>query len=240
MRSSDELHLVEALTVLGRQGQLAQALLISVGSERGAVIRDRLARVLLCEQTGEDGCLCRSCQTALDGHPDFIELLPEPRTISKDSVRQAVATLGAGPLWSKAKVIVFNPADTLGREAESYLLKHLEEPPTYAYYLLLTETPDALLGTVRSRCQHWRLGEPESSPPGDIDVAMTMKQESLTPERIIAACYWVRSQYLQTAAPVWLTVWEALQEACAQLEANGNEDLVRARILSVWPYGKSL
>lgn len=37
-------------------------------------------------------------------------------------------------------------------EAQNALLKILEEPPEYAVFLLLTDNPNKMLPTIRSRC----------------------------------------------------------------------------------------
>ena len=41
--------------------------------------------------------------------------------------------------------------------AQNALLKELEEPPGYAFFILAAEQPDALLQTVRSRCTKFAL-----------------------------------------------------------------------------------
>lgn len=237
MKSSSS-GMLEELLAARLGGQAAQALLISVDAGQEADVRRQLVRAFLCEKDGAPDCMCRSCTTAADSHPDFIELVPEPRTISRDAVRQAVLTLAVGPLWSSSKLICVNPADRLGREAESYLLKHLEEPPVYAQYLLLTRSPDAIIPTIRSRCQHWRLGRTGSSEAPDHDITAALKGEPLTPERAIEAAYWAKDQYRRTGRAEWLAAWDTLQLVCQQLEANGNEELARARILRVWPLAR--
>src|SRR5699024_8533924 len=44
--------------------------------------------------------------------------------------------------------------------AQNALLKELEEPPAYAFFILTAEQPDALLQTVRSRCTKFALEPP--------------------------------------------------------------------------------
>ena len=43
-------------------------------------------------------------------------------------------------------------------EAQDALLKTLEEPPPASVFVLITDRPDVLLPTVRSRCQRLRFG----------------------------------------------------------------------------------
>ena len=47
--------------------------------------------------------------------------------------------------------------------AQNALLKELEEPPSYAFFILTAEQPDALLQTVRSRCTKFALEPPHEA-----------------------------------------------------------------------------
>ena len=47
--------------------------------------------------------------------------------------------------------------------AQNALLKELEEPPAYAFFILTAEQPDALLQTVRSRCTRFALEPPQQT-----------------------------------------------------------------------------
>ncbi|HUO75431.1 MAG TPA: AAA family ATPase [Candidatus Paceibacterota bacterium] len=51
------------------------------------------------------------------------------------------------------KTVVIDDADRLGAEAANTLLKVLEEPPTYAKFLLITDRPGAVMPTISSRCE---------------------------------------------------------------------------------------
>ncbi|MDA8205066.1 MAG: DNA polymerase [Thermaerobacter sp.] len=241
MKSSNPGPSVDDLIRLHQGGDLAQALLISVEAPSQPAVLQRLAHSILCEEGGSPDCRCRSCQTPLANHPDFVELAPtSARTIRRDEVEEAVAATAAGPLWSPSRVIVVRPAESLGREAESYLLKHLEEPPAYVYYLLLTEVPDAMIATIKSRCQVWRMGEHAAE---DTDLARGVLQDissqPLTMNQVVRAAYWAREQYRLTGREHWLSLWDTLSEAFRQLEANGNDELARAQILRQWPMGET-
>ncbi|MCL5116234.1 MAG: DNA polymerase [Firmicutes bacterium] len=234
MKSSSQAAQVEALVEAQQQGRLAQSLIISGDAEVQDEVLSRLVPRLLCENGGQPGCTCRSCTTAWPQHPDYIELVREGHAIRVGDAHEAVDSLVAGPLWSPSKVVVIRPADSLSREAESYLLKHLEEPPAYVHYLLLTEFPDSLLATIRSRCHHWRFAK-GGNDDDVVDLTQRLWSEPLTAERVVQATYWARRQYVRTAHPAWLTVWETLESTYRQLEANGNAELAAAQIRRVWP-----
>ena len=57
------------------------------------------------------------------------------------------------------KVFVVEEAETMNAAAQNALLKTLEEPHGRTLIVLLTDRPESLLPTVRSRCQTFRFGE---------------------------------------------------------------------------------
>ncbi|HVA96261.1 MAG TPA: hypothetical protein VND99_01280 [Candidatus Acidoferrales bacterium] len=63
------------------------------------------------------------------------------------------------PMRSQTKLIIFEDAQLLTTEAQNALLKVLEEPPAHTHIILGTETREALLPTILSRCQIIELEE---------------------------------------------------------------------------------
>ena len=62
------------------------------------------------------------------------------------------------PVIAKAKTFIIDEAERLDLPGQNSLLKTLEEPPPATYIFLVTNRPERLLPTIRSRCQHMRLG----------------------------------------------------------------------------------
>lgn len=146
------------LTQAFRQGRLAHAYLI-VGAPRGVAgeLAVRVVQMLACRQPHGPCGACDACrQVAERTWPDAIWIKPEKksRIISIDQLRATLlprmsqTSFGGG--W---KVGVFVAADRLFDAAANAFLKMLEEPPPLTLFLLLTDEPQALLPTVRSRCQ---------------------------------------------------------------------------------------
>lgn len=133
---------------------------------------------------------CASCHLAQSrSHPDLRVLLPEAlqeslgwavgadeeggaadkgtkgrqpsREIKVDAVRAAVEFAQTSSARGHAKVLVIHPAERMNGIAANALLKTLEEPPGQARFILSCAAPEALLPTVRSRCQAVALGLPE-------------------------------------------------------------------------------
>lgn len=57
------------------------------------------------------------------------------------------------PIKSKNKLVIIEDAQLLTPEAQNALLKILEEPPAHTLIFLGTDTQEALLPTILSRCQ---------------------------------------------------------------------------------------
>ena len=60
------------------------------------------------------------------------------------------------PQVSDRRVAIINDAHRMTNEAANALLKTIEEPPASALIVLVTESPESLLPTIRSRCQQVR------------------------------------------------------------------------------------
>lgn len=213
---------------------LPHALLVT-GAETGwPALEEAYARQLLCEEGGIEGCACRSCRIPLSSHPDYGLLAPDPKVIKRESVEAWVSTLIMRPLWSRAKTLIIRHADKMTPPAESYLLKHLEEPPEGVHYLLLTEHPDALMATIQSRCQTVRLVH-DAVSDRDFRVESLWSDKSLTVDRVMEASFWVRDQYVRTSDVRWLETWDVLSRLHDHLMMNGNADIAKARLRLVWP-----
>jgi len=112
---------------------------------------------LQCEHDGEDACgECASCrQIAAASHPDvqLLSVTPGKKEIGIDRIRGVKRFMQLQPMRGKAKVAIIDEAHLLTTAAQNALLKVLEEPPPRSFLLLVSSNPEALLATVRSRCQ---------------------------------------------------------------------------------------
>ena len=113
-----------------------------------------LGAAILCQGDDKPCGRCTPCRKVMDGsHPDFITVDdPEKKTVTVDLIRQARADVYIQPNESEYKIYLFPRAQDMGLPGQNALLKILEEPPKYGVFLLLTDNPDKLLPTVRSRC----------------------------------------------------------------------------------------
>ena len=93
-----------------------------------------------------------------NNHPDFITIDdPEKKHVPVELIRQAKADIYVLPNEANRKIYLLPRAQDMRVEAQNALLKVLEEPPEYGVFLLITDNPEKLLPTVRSRCVELKL-----------------------------------------------------------------------------------
>ncbi|MEI7992665.1 MAG: DEAD/DEAH box helicase, partial [Actinomycetota bacterium] len=104
---------------------------------------------------------CPVCTRIARGvHPDVLLIKPgDNGSIKIEQVRDLIERAAYRPFEGKRRVVIIDEADTLMAAAQNALLKTLEEPPSSSMFVLVTARPDALLGTVRSRCIQLRFSE---------------------------------------------------------------------------------
>lgn len=112
-----------------------------------------LVRAVFCHDGSGCGD-CPGCRKVDHGnHPDLQLIEPDGTSIKIEQIRELQKQLSYSPLEAPRKVCVIDGADRLNPAAGNALLKTLEEPSRKTLLLLLTPRPDAVLSTVRSRCQ---------------------------------------------------------------------------------------
>lgn len=122
-----------------------------------------LARAVLCTEAPGEGCgRCIECRLIAAGtHPDvFLEDLATAQAerasasfVSIEQVRRVSAALSMRPVRGTHKLGIVDQAERLTPDAQNAFLKTLEEPRGQATLVLVATNLDALLPTIRSRCQ---------------------------------------------------------------------------------------
>lgn len=149
-------HFEEAI----QMGKVSHAYLLSGEDGSGKMtLAKAFAKALLCEN--RTGCgECTACRQVDSGnHPDLIYITHDKYEIRVDEIRKGVNnTIDIKPYSSDYKIYIIDDADRMNQGAQNALLKTLEEPPSYAVILLLTNNKDRLLDTILSRCVTMTLG----------------------------------------------------------------------------------
>ena len=119
-----------------------------------------LAHALLCQEAPQRGCtFCPACVSLQAGsHPDyyFSAPLPGKQSMGIDQIRTMQRFLALRPVRGGKKVCVLNEAHILTDQAQSALLKVLEEPPGDAIIVLIAVSGATLSLPLLSRCQYVR------------------------------------------------------------------------------------
>ena len=151
-----------------------------------SVMAKYLASALLCEGKEPPCGECLHCRLIRDGiHPDVIQ--PEKdrkKVISVDAVKKLRRDAFVRPTMAKGKVYLFEHAEELNVEGQNALLKLLEEPPAFTYFILLCATRTALLPTVLSRAT---LFSAEPLTENDLRTFLKENSPNADPEKIHTA-----------------------------------------------------
>lgn len=129
----------------------------------------------------------RETRILIQTHPDVMIIPPDPPQlmIKMGQVRQVIhAAYYRSPSQARRSFYIFTSSAFM-KEAANSLLKLLEEPPENTSLILLTENPQELLPTIRSRAIVHRLGALASS---DLEALLATRRPQLKPmQRELAA-----------------------------------------------------
>ncbi len=89
-------------------------------------------------------------------HKDVGLIVSDGRFIKIEQARAIEREANFRPAEGHRRVFIIDDADRLNESAANALLKILEEMPATTYLILVSSRPDALLPTIRSRCQTLR------------------------------------------------------------------------------------
>jgi len=242
-----------ARSTLGQRASFPHALLIhgprGIGKHALAL---NFAQALLCETPRADGLACGACagcRYAVAGqHPDLmrLELLvidPEEDTlevteiISIDRVRALTEFVQLTSHRQRAKVAVIAPAERMNAAAANALLKTLEEPPPGTYLILVSDEPQRMPATLRSRCRKLAAPLPDSAEArawltaqGVARPDVALAQAAGAPLRALA----IADPAVQEERRAWLTALSAPERLsapglAARIDAGGKDER-RARL----------
>ena len=115
-----------------------------------------LARTINCENLGEDlvACgECTPCKTFDEGHSMNIFELDAASNNSVEDIRNLILQVTIAPQVGTKKVYIIDEVHMLSAQAFNAFLKTLEEPPSYAIFILATTEKHKIIPTILSRCQ---------------------------------------------------------------------------------------
>ena len=118
-----------------------------------------LAKALNCQhpENGNPCCKCPACLGIEDGSILDVVEIDAASNNRVDDVRQLREEAVFSPVSVKKRVYIIDEVHMLSNSAFNALLKILEEPPAYAFFILMTENASAILPTILSRCTQFSL-----------------------------------------------------------------------------------
>ena len=150
-------HITTTLKNAIKNNQLAHAFLFcgprGVGKTTCARI---LAKTINCTSPTPEGEACNTCNSCVSfdaGTSLNIHELDAASNNSVDDIRSLVEQVRFAPQAGKYKVYIVDEVHMLSASAFNAFLKTLEEPPSYAIFILATTEKHKILPTILSRCQ---------------------------------------------------------------------------------------
>ncbi len=150
-------HNEKMLAILKGGGRFPHCMIISGAKGTGKTsFATEIAAVYYCEQSDYYCGVCDSCRAVLSGnHPDVsvVMALEESKSgaITIEQIREVKKSSTLYSSTGKAKIYIIENAHLMLEGAQNALLKQIEEPASSVIYILVSESEQMLLETVRSR-----------------------------------------------------------------------------------------
>jgi DNA polymerase-3 subunit delta' len=151
-----------------------------------ANLEERVAEAVAAREDMRDADK-RETRILIQTHPDVLIVPPDPPQllIKMGQVRQVIHVAYYRPPMESKRTFTIFTSSAFMKEAANSLLKVLEEPPEHTSLILLTENPQELLPTIRSRSVLHRLG---ALPAADLEQLLAQRRPELKPkDRALAA-----------------------------------------------------
>ncbi|WP_298300876.1 DNA polymerase III subunit gamma/tau [Hydrotalea sp.] len=150
-------HITTTLKNAIKNNQIAHAFLFcgprGVGKTTCARI---MAKTINCTNPTPEGEACNTCGSCVSfdaGNSMNIHELDAASNNSVEDIRNLVEQVRFAPQAGKYKVYIVDEVHMLSSSAFNAFLKTLEEPPSYAIFILATTEKHKILPTILSRCQ---------------------------------------------------------------------------------------
>ncbi|MDE6715643.1 MAG: DNA polymerase III subunit gamma/tau, partial [Muribaculaceae bacterium] len=140
-----------------QSGRLAHAYLFCGPRGVGKTTCARIfAKTINCEHPTADGEACNECEScrAFNEQRSYnVSELDAASNNGVDEMRNLVEQVKIPPQTGKYKVYIIDEVHMLSASAFNAFLKTLEEPPSYAIFVLATTEKHKIIPTILSRCQ---------------------------------------------------------------------------------------
>ena len=137
-------------------GNLSHAYLFDLNSNVYAenMILAFVKNILCGEHSKEEYEKCIKCKRIDDGnYQELKKIYPDGQFIKKEQLDKLQEEFSTKALESDKKVYIIYETEKLNSSAANSLLKFLEEPSVEIVGILLTNNSNAVINTIKSRCQ---------------------------------------------------------------------------------------
>ncbi|QDK82712.1 DNA polymerase III subunit gamma/tau [Spirosoma sp. KCTC 42546] len=143
-----------------------------------------LAKTINCQNLTADGEACDQCESCVSFNQSAsfnIHELDAASNNSVEDIRNLIDQVRYPPQSGKYKIYIIDEVHMLSSAAFNAFLKTLEEPPSYAIFILATTEKHKILPTILSRCQIFDFNRIQ---PGHIanHLAQIAEKEGVTAE----------------------------------------------------------
>lgn len=150
-------HIVKILNNQLKSGNISQSYLFTGTRGTGKTTTARIiAKAVNCIGDVPDDqkpcCECENCKAIKAGSFFDVIELDAASNNGVDDLRAIIESVQYPPAYGKYKVYIIDEVHMLSQSAENAFLKTLEEPPSYAIFILATTNPEKVRQTIRSRC----------------------------------------------------------------------------------------
>lgn len=144
-------------------------------------LEERVAEAVAAREDMRDADK-RETRILVQTHPDVLVVPPDPPQllIKMGQVRQVIHNAYYRPPSEAKRAFTIFTCSAFMKEAANSLLKVLEEPPPHTSLILLTENPQELLPTIRSRAIVHRVG---ALPAEEIEALLAKRRPDLRGEQ---------------------------------------------------------
>ena len=163
----------ELLSAMASSSEIPHAMIFEGPSKLG---KRTLALEFIGKIFCEKGIGCGVCRPCIDvgrrSHPDLTSISPQGREIQISQVRELTRGFSLRPYSALFKVAIIDDAHLMNHDSQNAILKLFEEPGGDSIMILVTDYPDSLLPTVRSRAMRISF-----FPVSDLDIESFLKEK---------------------------------------------------------------
>ena len=111
-----------------------------------------IVKIINCENLGNDDCnVCKTIES--NTNPDVILVKESGKEIKKDQILNIINCFSTKPSISKYSTYIICNADKMNDFSANKMLKFLEEPDGEIVGFFITDKLNAIIPTIRSRCE---------------------------------------------------------------------------------------